>query len=173
MKNLILAGFMGTGKSAVGRLLAERLNRRFVDLDEDIEKREKRPIYQIFKESGEPYFRGIEKEAVKEVSQLKDCIIAVGGGAIVDPENLAAFKKNGIVICLLASVDAILERTKDNPTRPLLNVPDPRKRVEELLKFRAPYYAKTDYQIDTTDLSVEEVAEKILEILKEISKEPS
>ncbi len=166
MKNIILAGFMGTGKSVVGRLLAERLGRRFIDLDKEIEKKEKKPISQIFSEMGEPYFRKIEKEAVKGVSQLKDCIIAVGGGAIVDSENLEALKKNGIVICLLASIDAILERTKGTRKRPLLNVEDPKERIETLLEYRAPYYAKADCQIDTTNLSIEEVVARVLEILK-------
>lgn len=164
MNNIILVGFMGTGKSVVGKKLAIKLKRDFVELDNMIELKEKMPIKDIFEKKGEPYFRQIEKEAVKEASSRKDIVISAGGGAIIDEENLKALKNSGTIICLKASPETILKRTKDLKTRPLLNVPDPRKQIEELLKKREPYYNKTDFSIETDNLSIDEVVKGILDI---------
>jgi len=165
MQNIVLVGFMGTGKSVVGRLLAKKFDRDFVELDELIEKKEGMPIADIFEKKGEPYFRKVEKEVVKEARQLKNVVISVGGGAIVDEENFKNLKSCGTIICLKASADVILKRTKDMKTRPLLNVADPKKRVEDLLSKRQPYYNKADFTIDTDSLTVERVAEEIIKIL--------
>lgn len=162
MKNIILAGFMGTGKSVAGKLLAKKLNRDFLELDDMIEAREGASIKDIFEKKGEPYFRQAEKEIVKEASRRRDVVISAGGGAIMDEENFRNLKKGGIIICLKASPETILKRTKDLKTRPLLNVPDPKKKVEELLKNREPYYNKADFSVKTDDLSVDEVVIKIM-----------
>jgi len=165
MKNIVLVGFMGTGKTAVGKLLSQRLGREFLELDEVIEKKEGTSIREIFEKKGEAYFRKLEKEAVKETAQKKGIIISAGGGAIIDEENLKNLKENGILICLSSSVDVILKRTKGPKKRPLLNVPDPKKKIEELLKKRESYYKKSDFCIDTSTLTVEQVVDKIIEIL--------
>lgn len=162
MRNIILVGFMGTGKSAVGKLLAKKLNRDFVESDEMIETREKMPIKDIFEKKGEPYFRLVEKEVVKEASSRKNIVISAGGGAIVDEDNLKNLKNSGIIICLKASPETILKRTKDLKTRPLLNVPDPKKKIGELLKKREPYYNKADFSVETDELNPEQVVKKIM-----------
>jgi shikimate kinase len=161
MKNIVLVGFMGTGKTVVARLLAKKLKRDFLELDDMIEKKEGLAIKDIFEQKGESYFRRIEKEVVKDACQHKDVVIAAGGGVILDEENLRNLKEDGIVICLKASPDTILKRTKGLKTRPLLNVPDPEKRIAELLKQREPYYNKADLSIDTDKLSIEQIADKI------------
>ncbi len=152
---------MGTGKSVVGKKLAAKLNKEFVELDEKIELKEKMPIKDIFEKKGESYFRKIEKEVVKEASLLKGVVISAGGGSIVDEENFKNLKAGGIIICLKASPETILKRTKDLKTRPLLNVADPKKRIEELLKKREPYYSKADFSVNTDKLSIEQVSEEI------------
>lgn len=166
MKNIILVGFMGTGKTAVGKALARRLNMKFVDMDDIIEKREGMNIAKIFAEKGEPYFRSAEKEVTKEISKQSNLVVAAGGGAVIDEENVRNLKSGGIMICLNADTDKILERTKGHVHRPLLNVPDPKSKISELLAKRAKYYARADSQIDTTDLTIDEVVEKISEMLK-------
>lgn len=165
MKNIILVGFMGTGKTAVGKELAKRLKVKFVDMDDLIVEREGMRITDIFTKKGEPYFRSVEKEVAKELSGQSNLIIAAGGGVVIDEENVRNLKSNGIIICLTASPDKILQRTKDYTHRPLLNVSDPRTKISELLAKRADYYARADYQIDTTDLTVDEVVKKIAELL--------
>ena len=167
MKNIVLVGFMGTGKTVVAKGLAKRLKMKFADLDDLIEERESKKISQIFAESGEPYFRQVEKEIVREVSQQKNRVIASGGGVVLDEENIQNLKRNGIMICLSAKPEAILERTKGYLHRPLLNTEDPKAKIEELLKFRAPFYAKANYTIDTSELTIEEVIEKVIEISNE------
>jgi len=166
MKNIYLVGFMATGKTCVGKELTKRLNREFFDLDDLIEQRENMAIVDIFKQKGEPYFRKIEKEIVKEISSKKDLVVGCGGGAIVDEDNLAILKKSGLVICLKADVDIILERTKATTQRPLLNVQDPKGRVNDLLKKREPFYNRADYSVDTTNLEIGEVVDKIITIIK-------
>ncbi len=162
MRNIVLVGFMGTGKSVVGKLLAKKLNMDFVESDEMIEIREKMPIKDIFEKKGELYFRLVEKEVVEEASQRKNVVISAGGGAIADEDNLKNLKNSGIIICLKASPETILRRTKDLKTRPLLNIPDPKKQIEELLQKREVYYSKADFSIDTDNLSIDEVVAKVI-----------
>jgi len=163
--NIYLVGFMGTGKSAVGKELAKIEKRQFVDLDDLIEFREKRAISDIFAQSGEPYFRRIEKQALRDVAHENNFVVACGGGIVLDKANIAAMKESGIVICLSASVPAILKRTCGETHRPLLKVKDPRAQIELLLKLRAPYYALADKAINTSRLSVKEVVSKIRKII--------
>ena len=165
MNNIILVGFMGTGKSVVGKKLATKLNRDFVELDDMIETREKMPIKDIFEKKGEPYFRLVEKEVVKEAARRKNIVISAGGGAIVDVENFKNLKNSGTIICLKASPETILKRTAGLKTRPLLNVQYPKKQIEELLKKREPYYNKANFSIETDDISTEQVVEEILKLL--------
>lgn len=161
MSNIVLVGFMGTGKSAVGRLLAKKLNREFLELDGLIEKKEGVSIREIFEKKGEPYFRKLEKDAVKAVMRKKDIVISAGGGAIIDRENLVRLKENGVIVCLEASPDVILKRTEGSLVRPLLNVPDPKQKIKSLLEKRKDAYKKSDFCIDTDNMTIEEVVEKI------------
>ena len=155
---------MGTGKTSVGRLLAKKKKFNFVDLDELIEFRERRRIVDIFAKDGEPYFRKVEKKALKEAAAQKKFVVACGGGVVLDKENIKVMKKSGILICLAAAPKEILKRVSANTQRPLLNVKDPAGRIEVLLKMRAPYYMQADKTIDTTGLSIEQVVEKISRI---------
>lgn len=167
MKNVILVGFMGAGKTAVGKILARLLKRDFVDLDEKIEEREGMPIAEIFAKKGETYFRKVEKEVVKKASLLTGVVTATGGGAVIDKENVVNLKSSGSIFYLYASPDKVLERTKGHVHRPLLNVSDPKGKISELLAKRADFYAQADYRIDTDNLSADEVAKKIISLLKE------
>ena len=163
-KNIALVGFMGTGKTAVAREIAKRLKMKYTSADDLIEKQEGKKIADIFKENGEPYFREVEQKIIKELSSQDNSVIDAGGGAVLCDENMNNLCRNGIIICLTASVDTILARTQGRSRRPLLNVDDPRKKIEELLARRAPFYAKADYTIDTTNLNIADVAEKVIDI---------
>lgn len=163
--NIVLLGFMGTGKTTIARRLSEILGFKYISSDDLIEKREKRTINEIFASSGEEYFRKVEKEIIKEISEKDNQVIDAGGGVVLDPENIDALRKNGILICLTARPEIIFERVKDKNDRPLLNVPDRLERIKQLLEFRKPFYERADYFIDTSDLDVNEVVKKILEII--------
>jgi len=165
MKNIVLVGFMGTGKSVVGKHLAAKLDRDFIELDDMIESKEKMSIKDIFEKKLEPYFRQVEKEAVKEAAKRENVVISAGGGAVMDEENFKNLKNSGIIICLKASPDTILKRTKNLKTRPLLNVPDPKKQIEEFLKKREPYYNKADFSINTDNLTIEQVAARVMNFI--------
>lgn len=164
MKNITIVGFMGTGKTVVAKKLAEKLDREFLELDAIIVDREGMPIRDIFEKKGEEYFRKIEKQVVKEASEREGLVISAGGGAIIDEENFKNLKKNSIIICLEASPETILKRTKGNVCRPLLNVPDPKKEIKDLLKKRAPYYKKADHSVNTDNLTVEQVVDKVTQL---------
>lgn len=154
---------MGTGKSAVGKMLARRLKRPFVDLDREIEKEAGRPVQEIFAQEGEAAFRQMEAKAVRETADLEGHVIATGGGVMCDEENVEALKTKGLLVCLTASADAVLERTAaSRASRPLLAGADPKERIEELLKLRQPYYARADVTIDTTGRPLQEIVEEIL-----------
>jgi len=170
VKNIVLVGFMGTGKTVVAKGLAKHLKREYLSLDELIEKREKRRITEIFAESGENYFRNIESQVVKEISDKENLIIDAGGGVVIREENVSNLKKNGILFCLKATPEVILERTKKISNRPLLNVINPKEKIEELLKIREPFYKRADYFIDTSNLSISEVVNKILKIIRDENK---
>ncbi|MFH0826322.1 MAG: shikimate kinase [Candidatus Omnitrophota bacterium] len=166
MNNIYLVGFMGTGKTAAGSKLAKKLKWQFLDLDDLIELTEKRSISDIFAQQGEAYFRRLEKRMLAQVSREKRFVVACGGGIVCDEENVKTMKETGRVICLAAEPDVILKRTQKFCHRPLLNVPDPRKQTELLLKLRAPYYARADKTIDTTKLSVKQVVERIIKLVR-------
>jgi shikimate kinase len=170
--NVYLVGFMGTGKSTVGRELARKKKRHFVDLDELIELKEKRSIPDIFSQSGEPYFRRVERQVLKEVSREDAFVVACGGGIVMNEDNIRTMKESGTVICLTASVDAILGRPAGSAQRPLLNVPNPRERIESLLKLRAPYYARADKIIDTSGISIAAVAGEIEAFISRTKPKP-
>lgn len=165
--NIVMVGFMGTGKTVVAKRLAKRLGMKYLDLDDVIESDDGRRISQIFAEDGESHFRQLEKKAAAKMSKLDSLVLATGGGVVLYEENVRNLKRNGVMICLTATPEIIYARVKDETYRPLLNIPDPMAKINELLDFRAPYYAKADFTIDTSELSVGEVIDKILELIKE------
>ncbi|NQS99518.1 MAG: shikimate kinase [Candidatus Omnitrophica bacterium] len=163
--NIVLVGFMGTGKTQTAKALAKKMGIKYISTDELIEDRERRSINDIFKKNGEAYFRRLEKEAVKKVAQLNKFVIDAGGGVVLDQENIDDLKRNGKIVCLSAQPEVIIERTKRYHHRPLLNVQDPKARIEELLNSRAPFYAQADFSVDTNNLTVEQVADQVKEII--------
>lgn len=164
-KNIVLFGFMGTGKSAVAERLGEDLNREVVEMDGIIESREGIPISRIFSGKGEGYFRKLEKELVGELSREEGKIIATGGGVALQPENIEALGRNGILICLRARPEVILKRLEGETHRPLLEVSDRKRRMEEILSSRRPFYDLIENQVDTSDMSVEEAAAAVRKIV--------
>jgi len=163
--NIYLVGFMGTGKTSVGCELAREKGWNFVDLDELIELKEHRRIVDIFAKDGEAYFRKVEKKILNQVSTQKKFVVACGGGVVLDKDNVSLMKKTGIMICLSATPEEILKRVSSSSTRPLLNVDKPKKRIELLLKMRAPYYMQANKIVDTSGLSVKQVVKKISKVL--------
>ncbi|MGB6055700.1 MAG: bifunctional shikimate kinase/3-dehydroquinate synthase AroKB [Burkholderiaceae bacterium] len=149
-KNIFLVGLMGAGKTTVGRALAKKLNRRFVDSDHEIEARTGASIPWIFEIEGEESFRQREAEVIRDLSAEEGIVLATGGGAVLRPENRACLKERGTVIYLRASVNSILQRTSRDRNRPLLQTADPRARIEELAREREPYYQEVaDLVIET------------------------
>jgi shikimate kinase len=165
MKNIVLVGFMGTGKTTIAKALARSLGKKYVNTDDLIESREKRSINDIFKDDGEAYFRKVEKEIIKEARRQADQVIDAGGGVVLDPENMKNLRMTGTIICLWADPDTIRERTKKYEHRPLLNVEDPKKRITELLDHRRPFYEKADFHVDTSAGDIGSAVEAIKKIV--------
>ena len=161
--NIILTGFMGSGKTAVGKRLAKRLEWRFVDVDQLIEAHAKMPVVRIFAERGEAVFRRLERRCISRVVHGDQQVIATGGGAFVDPQNRARLRASGVVVCLTARPRVILERVgKRLAARPLLrNGGSPLSRIQRLLAQRSRAYAKADLTIDTSLRSTDEVVEQL------------
>lgn len=166
-RNIILVGFMGTGKSTVGREVARQLSRRFVDLDEEIVLAAGRPIPQIFADEGESGFRKWERGVVKRYSVPKNLVLATGGGIVLNVANTESLAEAGILICLDASVESILKRVERDRRRPLLQTPDREQRVRELLSERMPYYEAVKHHIATDGLSHAEVADRVIALVTE------
>lgn len=164
MRNIILVGFMGSGKTTVAIELSHRLNMNYVSIDDMIEKNEKATINEIFTRKGEDYFRNIETDCLKCACAVDNSVIDAGGGVVLKDENWAVMKESGITICLKADEEAIMARTRKYKHRPLLNVEDPKQRIRSLMVKRAPFYAKADHCVDTGKLTVRQVVEKIVEI---------
>jgi shikimate kinase/3-dehydroquinate synthase len=160
--NIVLTGFMGTGKTSVGREVARRLGRPFVDMDDEIVARAGKPIAEIFQDEGEAAFRALEAEVCRELSEQHGLVIATGGGALVDPKNRRYMIASGPVFCLGCSSEGILERLAGVQDRPLLEVEDRRVEIERLQRARREAYAAIPRQIDTTALTTGEVAERVI-----------
>ncbi|HEY6999198.1 MAG TPA: shikimate kinase [Candidatus Binatia bacterium] len=171
-RNIALIGFMAVGKSAIGRTLAKKLRRRFVDLDRVIERAEGRKVREIFEHKGEAYFRQLEKQALAEVLEKNNQIIATGGGVILDDQNLQILREKALLIGLSAEMDVLLARAGDATKRPLLQGSHRRERIEDLLRQRAARYAQAHVTIDTSNLTVDQVVKKIMGML-EVGKKPS
>ena len=158
-------GFMGTGKSEVGRRLAQRLGRAFVDTDHVIEERAGKRVAAIFTDDGEAAFRALERDAVTEAAARGGAVVSVGGGAVLDPSNVATLRAAGVLVHLTARPEVILGRIGDPRSRPLLGG-DPRGAIARLLAERGPAYAAAaDLTIDTSNRSADEVVEDIQQAL--------
>ncbi len=167
--NLVLVGFMGTGKTEVSREFAGRFGMRYLSIDKMIEEREGISINDIFKEKGESYFREAEKSIVKEISNMDGLVIDAGGGVVLDSENMDNLKSSGIVVCLKARSEVILNRMEDKTDRPLLNVEDKLTKINEILDSRKLYYDKIEKSIDTSDLTIAEVIEQVRDMFQSSS----
>jgi shikimate kinase len=162
-ENLVLIGFMGSGKSAVGRVVARRLRFRFVDTDALIVKEAGQPISAIFAEHGEEHFRNLETETLRSLRNLRHTVIATGGGVVVKERNHAILRELGFVVWLAASEDVIFERVSRNSKRPLLQTANPRATITEMLAVRRPLYqAAAAWSLDTTTRSHANSAEAII-----------
>ncbi len=163
--NIILTGFMGTGKSTVGQQVAVELDREFIDMDRLIEQRAGRTISQIFAEEGEPYFRQLEATLCRELAEREGLVIATGGGTLVPEQNLRQMARRGLVICLDCEPAALWERIGQSEDRPMLAGQDDGRfaRLAALLEKRTPAYARIEHHLDVTHLSPEEAARRICE----------
>lgn len=167
MKSIVLIGFMGTGKTTVGKALAERLQRPFVDLDAVLVQQQQMEIDKIFAQFGEETFRQLEHEALCHAVKQENTILSPGGGAVLRKENRAVMRQNCYVIALTASAEVILERVNQDVTiRPVLEnrAPEQTKlaRIKELLDVRAACYTDADLILDTSNQTVESLIEQIL-----------
>ena len=157
---------MAVGKSAIGRTLAKKLRRRFVDLDRVIERAEGRKVREIFEHKGEAYFRQLEKQALADVLEENNQVIATGGGVILDDQNLQILREKALLIGLSAEMDVLLARAGDATKRPLLQGSNRREKIEILLRQRAARYAQAHVTIDTSNLTVDQVVKKIMGMLE-------
>ena len=164
--NIYITGFMGTGKTTVGKLLAEKLDKIFIDMDTAIQDRLGKSIKDIFKFGGEGYFRKLETNLLKEITQRNDLIVATGGGALLSKENIRLAEQGGKIICLSASPLVIFRRLEQENKRPLLLKGKKMDAIKELLEKRNQYYHQFAWQIDTSELSVEEVVDRIIKMLE-------
>ncbi len=160
-RNIILVGFMGTGKTVTGRVLVERTGMELVDMDSLIESRQGKPIPEIFATEGEPAFRVMERDLVKELSIRSGLIISTGGGIVLNPDNITDFEKNGLVVCLTASPETIFQRVEKDTNRPLLSG-DKKVQISSLLEKRKPLYAAIKHGVNTDGLTDKQTADRIL-----------
>jgi len=160
--NIALIGFMGTGKTSVGRLVAEQLHFNYLDTDEMIQAATGKTIAEIFSTCGEPAFRALEEKTVAELAGKTQTVISAGGGLPVNPQNLAGLKTHALVVCLWASPTKIWERVRNQTHRPLLQDADPQKKICELLAVRAPFYKQADILLNTDSRSLREVAQQVI-----------
>jgi shikimate kinase len=165
--NIVLCGFMATGKSSVGKRLAAITGYRFLDMDAAIEAEAGMSIPQIFSSRGEPAFRTLESGMVERVSRQTRCVIATGGGTIADPRNLESLKRCGVVVTLTADIPTILLRIGSGDDRPMLKQGDRVERIRTLMERRAAAYAQADIVVDTSSLSIDQVAQHLLDRLRE------
>ena len=161
--NLALIGFMGVGKSSVGRLAAAQLHFEFLDTDGLIEALAGKPIARVFAEDGEAAFRACEREVVRQLERRRDLVVATGGGLAANPDNLASLKLHAFVVCLWASPEALWERVRHQTHRPLLQAPDPPARIRLLLAEREPFYRQADLLVNTEMRPVKDIAQLVVQ----------
>lgn len=164
--NIVLIGFMGTGKTAVGKRLAALLNKNFYDSDQEIESVTGMTIPQIFARYGEIRFRSEENLAIARLAQHDNCVIATGGGVTINPDNMRLLREKGIIICLSAKPEIIYERVKRRNNRPLLKKGDLYQTIVKLMEERAEIYREADFFLDTSGLDFQEIIARIIEFVE-------
>jgi len=164
---LVLVGYMGTGKSTVGKKLARRLGMKFVDSDREVERVTGYTVNEIFKKFKEIRFRSEEKAALRRLTRNSGQIISTGGGAVLDPENVETLKNNGFVVCLTAEPEIIYQRLRRKKNRPLLQTENPLATIKEMLADRAPFYARADATVDTSEMDLEAVIAEVTRLYQE------
>ncbi len=164
MKNIVLVGFMGTGKTTIGRELARRLKRPFVDTDRLVESREKMKIAEIFRTRGEEHFRAMENAVIQDVARQEDQVIATGGGVMMNPENVSRLKETGVLVLLEAKPETIFERTEGD-ARPLLSKGQRLDEICRLLESRRSGYAQADVRVQTDEGDIASQSEAVLAVL--------
>ncbi|KPK15698.1 MAG: hypothetical protein AMK69_26970 [Nitrospira bacterium SG8_3] len=169
--NIVLIGYRGTGKTAVGEALSKRLGRAFYDADAYLERKHGRTISEMVAEEGWPFFRAREKEIIEEIAAKDDCVIATGGGAVVDKDNAACLGSEGVFVLLKADTDTMIQRIlgdeMSSQQRPKLLGGDIYEETERLLKERMPIYeGVADFSVDTSNLAIDEVVEQIVRYLQ-------
>jgi shikimate kinase len=162
---IYLVGFMGAGKTTIGRHLARKLGWKFIDLDEQIERREGRKIAEIFRQDGEPHFRNLERLYLKEFSSSAKAVIALGGGAFIDPENRKLAQESGLTVWLRVSFPKVEERVKMDGTRPKFT---DKAQVERLYRSREPFYALAKVHIFTDEGTPDSATDEIIGALKKL-----
>ncbi|MBI5903197.1 MAG: shikimate kinase [Deltaproteobacteria bacterium] len=173
MANIVLTGFMGTGKSTIGRVLSRETGLKFMDLDELIEREAGMAIKDIFRERGEGCFRDMESGVIRRLTQGEfgnGLIVSTGGGAVVRKENRDALRSWGTVVCLSSTVDEILRRVENRDDRPLLNTVEKKEAIERLLKEREEAYGDCDLVVDTASVSLKEAVRAIKNFVEERTK---
>ena len=167
--NVILTGFMGTGKTSLGKMLATKLGRPFFDIDKKIEDEAHLSIPKIFERFGEEHFRELERVAVKELSERRGLVISTGGGTIKDAENLRLLKNSGVMICLTTEPEEIFNRTARRGERPVLDGGGDERlaTIKKLLAERQKFYERADYTVDTTEWSPIQIVDDICRYLRQ------
>ena len=173
MRNVVITGFMATGKSTIGRAVAAALGMTFLDMDDIIEARAGMPISEMFARHGEQHFRDVESALAAELAGRQDLVIATGGGTMMRAENRAALGASGLVVCLTCTAEEVLRRVGDDATRPMLAAPDRLERIRELLAIRTPVYQTLPVLVDTTGRSVEDITAAVLKEYRERECKPS
>lgn len=166
MKNLVLVGFMGSGKTTVGQWVAERLGMLFVDMDHLIEQRGGQTVSEIFKTKGEPHFRKLERDLVCELAAKNGQVIATGGGIVLDPGNIQDLGRTGVLVCLWAEPRVVYERTKQARHRPLMEGDGRMRRIKKLLRQREALYKAIPNCIDTSQMGLEQVVDEVIRIYR-------
>jgi len=168
LKNIVLFGFMGVGKSVVAQQLADQLRWKWVDMDQKIEAQENKSIAELFDAPGEAYFRGLERTLVQQLCVEKDAVISTGGGVVLNPNNVHDFSQNGLCVCLNEEIDVVFERIKGQNHRPLLKGKNPLHSFRELWIQRKALYQVIPHQIACEERSVDKIVDQILRLKDEI-----
>lgn len=172
MKNIVLVGFMGTGKSSAGRIVAERLGMKFIDMDDEIVRREGCAIPDIFRDRGEAAFRELERALVKELAGQEGFVVSTGGGIVLNPENIRDFSATGLVICLTALPETVLKRVEHDTNRPLLAGGDKLQKIIELQAKRQALYDAIPAKIPTEGHRPADTADAVIAMYHAVTASP-
>ena len=169
MKNIVLIGFMGVGKTTTGQLISEKLSVAFFDTDKIIEQTTDMSVSELFEKLGEKEFRKYETEVVNLLSNTEGCVISCGGGIVLNKKNIDLLSKNGIIIYLKASIDTIVKRISSDKTRPIIAaMENPKKEIELLFNKRKNFYENNNFSLDVDSLTPDEISDKIINAVKDI-----